>query len=416
MDGMCKESSRWVSLLVAEVYYPNAKQPLSSMMPQPSQLKSTVYNALNTMQNLNGLNNKVNGQSLPGYSNDGNAINYELFNSLLPTNYNEYNHYDQTFARRASFKSNNQPNSPVTPAANSKPAAISNNYPAATYSIPQYQELNLNSLNNLKNQYQAYQPNYAQQASQQITNYFQNNPQYSAKLNQAFNANPQARAQFQQLIDLYNQQNVKQPQYNNQQLLKSKSNINAGYGLIDSLTSEASMMFPTVVSQSSGAQPQAGFNQPIIQPIQPQNLQQLQQQAKQQNEIKPRSFDTLNNQNILESTLMKSSYINNNEEAAASNNEKTILNDQNVNQPTDLNNNNMNGNSNQVQPNQNDQNENSSRENANSGEECDGYDSNGCYLIRVYYDWFLVGGSCKCWKANAKQGSFEALKKMFIGK
>lgn len=33
-------------------------------------------------------------------------------------------------------------------------------------------------------------------------------------------------------------------------------------------------------------------------------------------------------------------------------------------------------------------------------ENCDGYDQIGCYLIRVYYDWFLVNGSCKCWKPS----------------
>lgn len=52
-----------------------------------------------------------------------------------------------------------------------------------------------------------------------------------------------------------------------------------------------------------------------------------------------------------------------------------------------------------------------------SGEEreCDGVDKIGCYTIRVYYDWFLVPGSCKCWKKTS-QGSLDTLKKIFIGK
>ena len=46
---------------------------------------------------------------------------------------------------------------------------------------------------------------------------------------------------------------------------------------------------------------------------------------------------------------------------------------------------------------------------------CDGYDKIGCYVIRVYYDWFLVNGSCKCWKSSS--GSInEAIKRIFIGK
>ncbi|XP_073999656.1 spaetzle domain-containing protein 6 isoform X2 [Rhodnius prolixus] len=32
--------------------------------------------------------------------------------------------------------------------------------------------------------------------------------------------------------------------------------------------------------------------------------------------------------------------------------------------------------------------------------QCDGYDTNGCYQVRLYYDWFLIPGSCKCWRPN----------------
>uniref|UniRef100_T1KGC5 Spaetzle domain-containing protein n=1 Tax=Tetranychus urticae TaxID=32264 RepID=T1KGC5_TETUR len=50
-------------------------------------------------------------------------------------------------------------------------------------------------------------------------------------------------------------------------------------------------------------------------------------------------------------------------------------------------------------------------------EECDGHDAVGCYQMRVYYDWFLIPGSCKCWKKTASQGSsLDTLKKLFIGK
>lgn len=40
---------------------------------------------------------------------------------------------------------------------------------------------------------------------------------------------------------------------------------------------------------------------------------------------------------------------------------------------------------------------------SNSQVECDGHDKIGCYVVRVYYDWFLVNGSCKCWKTVASQ-------------
>jgi hypothetical protein len=31
---------------------------------------------------------------------------------------------------------------------------------------------------------------------------------------------------------------------------------------------------------------------------------------------------------------------------------------------------------------------------------CDGYDDIGCFQIRLYYDWFLIPGSCKCWRPD----------------
>jgi len=33
-----------------------------------------------------------------------------------------------------------------------------------------------------------------------------------------------------------------------------------------------------------------------------------------------------------------------------------------------------------------------------SSQNCDGYDELGCFHVRLYYDWFLIPGSCKCWK------------------
>ncbi|CAG9804743.1 unnamed protein product [Chironomus riparius] len=31
---------------------------------------------------------------------------------------------------------------------------------------------------------------------------------------------------------------------------------------------------------------------------------------------------------------------------------------------------------------------------------CDGTDEIGCFQIRLYYDWFLISGSCKCWRPD----------------
>lgn len=31
---------------------------------------------------------------------------------------------------------------------------------------------------------------------------------------------------------------------------------------------------------------------------------------------------------------------------------------------------------------------------------CDGVDTFGCFQVRLYYDWFLIPGSCKCWRPD----------------
>ncbi|XP_066959294.1 uncharacterized protein spz6 isoform X1 [Macrobrachium rosenbergii] len=41
-----------------------------------------------------------------------------------------------------------------------------------------------------------------------------------------------------------------------------------------------------------------------------------------------------------------------------------------------------------------------SKEPPTTSEHCDGHDEVGCFQVRLYYDWFLVPGSCKCWKQD----------------
>lgn len=36
----------------------------------------------------------------------------------------------------------------------------------------------------------------------------------------------------------------------------------------------------------------------------------------------------------------------------------------------------------------------------NKNVHCDGYDEIGCFEVRLYYDWFLIPGSCKCWRPD----------------
>ena len=34
------------------------------------------------------------------------------------------------------------------------------------------------------------------------------------------------------------------------------------------------------------------------------------------------------------------------------------------------------------------------------GSKCDGYDEIGCFQFRLFYDWFLIPGECKCWRRS----------------
>ena len=41
-----------------------------------------------------------------------------------------------------------------------------------------------------------------------------------------------------------------------------------------------------------------------------------------------------------------------------------------------------------------------------SGSKCDDYDEIGCYQFRLFYDWFLVPGECRCWKSSFNSSIF----------
>lgn len=47
-----------------------------------------------------------------------------------------------------------------------------------------------------------------------------------------------------------------------------------------------------------------------------------------------------------------------------------------------------------------DNNNNHSNNNINHKPHCDGQDEIGCFQVRLYYDWFLIPGSCKCWRPD----------------
>lgn len=54
-----------------------------------------------------------------------------------------------------------------------------------------------------------------------------------------------------------------------------------------------------------------------------------------------------------------------------------------------------------VNPNSNNDGNSNAAEAVNgNAQHCDGHDEIGCFQVRLYYDWFLIPGSCKCWRPD----------------
>ena len=87
------------------------------------------------------------------------------------------------------------------------------------------------------------------------------------------------------------------------------------------------------------------------------------------------------------------------------------MNENELNNNDEDNNNNNNNNNGDLM-----ENSSTTSNNSDKSKHCDGYDKIGCYVVRVYYDWFLVNGSCKCWKSSSGSSINETIKRIFIGK
>lgn len=96
LDGVCHESPRWVSLLVAEVFYPQPKYP--NLISSASEMKAT-HNINPFQSNLNAMNS--NHQHLNGIPAHYHQLNpYSMVNrpsspvsGIAPNDYYSPDHY-----------------------------------------------------------------------------------------------------------------------------------------------------------------------------------------------------------------------------------------------------------------------------------------------------------------------------------
>jgi hypothetical protein len=355
MDGYCKESSRWVSLLVAEVYYPNAKfsqvrppvtsgsrmpsgvhkqfmsplnptlSPLSTAFASGSPTSQALHQALQHQpsSNLQALNSATSLVSLPSFGASNQPMKYgypSLSNSLS----NDYNHYENLFSRRASVPSASpvkQPKfvAPLRPKLANVAAGPTTSGWSSSYSPQQLQQM-WQQYQQALGMYQPLKPA-VRSSSVSPTGQYANRWFNGAATARSSDARPRS---FQ----------------GDHRPVATDSNLSNGATYVDD---EESV---TVASKS--------------------------------NELRTASSSP--------ATAAEPSVTNSAAEPQSeSHGSNTSASTSAVQPPTEHN-----------------------------EEECDGYDSNGCYVIRVYYDWFLVPGSCKCWKRSTT-GSFDTLKRIFIG-
>ena len=413
MDGFCKESSRWVSLLVAEVYYPKAKlatvrppnsgrQPLnrlampnslSPMSSHASQLSNVLAHptsgAFHTFAQPNShqsaLDSGLNLATLSSYGSASNPLKYASFPSLTsfpagkPT-FSEYNHYDTMFNRRTSGPIGTS-SSGGYPQKQSKLVSATNK-PIASFLSSPGSNAHLSS-----NVLSGYSP-------QQLQHLWQ---------------------QYQQALGLT--QSAATPQ---------KSNFRS-----DSASTLSSMLGPLLSGTSNSFASRlfgsgGGSNNNNHQLHHPQHHH-MAVATGRSHEVRPRSFDGGSSRlSTLDQTMSGGATYADDEENTTpspqlgSADVRNALVNSSPKVATASTSTAAGVAHSQFNLSQSDSSQSgSSAASTNGGsgdeEECDGYDANGCYVIRVYYDWFLVPGSCKCWKRTSS-GSFDTLKRIFIGK
>lgn len=393
MDGFCKESSRWVSLLVAEVYYPNAKfsnarQPLASTVsrlsslngknslgslnafssgfgstPSASQVMHQAIAQPSSLQTLTG-NNALN--SLASFAANNVPVKYS-FPSVPNSLPSDYNAYETLFSRRASVPSASSSKQAkfVTPLRNKIASLTQSVTPSSAASSV----------------WSAYSPQQLQQLWQQYQ---------SAMGLQSMK--PVVRSSH----DHYPTSNLLSPLYASSAAMGTSSHAPA-----------MSANSASIANRWFGASARSSD-------VRPRALQLDRRSSSQSSQSETHSIGSAyieeDDPNIVTASPKTNDQLRTASSSTSSASDNTFASANSFQQTQAESNLNPTVNA-PNSPSQSNTNNNSSE---NSEDECDGYDSNGCYIIRVYYDWFLVPGSCKCWKRTSS-GGLDTLKRIFIG-
>lgn len=386
-EGACHEAPRWVSLLVAEIFYPNAV--FSSAASSNSE--ADLLNAGLSMNNMPASLGVSGVGGLPNAPNDGStmmasASNLRPVKSSLPP----AGQYQQQ-----------QVGSTIN-------AGVNINQRVATGSSDMIQ-----------------MPDSQQAYNVQLGNAI-------AQLATELNINPNDSEAIQRLADAYssyqfaqrhghipsnNPSAQVQGQVNHNQQQRQQSSISSSHALPSSIQNsgnrqapQASQMPQHVTSQLPQVSPQVTTQKQYLQQVASQQQQLAQQndyanllaQAIQQNP----QFAALYEQTLNSVTSQGYNFGNKRRKREISSAQQSNKLYQQALQKsaTQSQSSNTNQNKSQVKNAQQQQQhlpqQTTTTTTGDQQVECDGHDNYGCYVIRVYYDWFLINGSCKCWKTQ----------------
>lgn len=374
-DGVCHESPRWVSLLVAEIYYPNTifgQQPAidQGTGSQSYMSASPSTNNIQQAQQQQHLHSKPTQDPLQ-MTDTSNTYNHNLNNAFInaanelgwdPNNVanmqNLANSYSYQLMQRNGLTPANV--GQVAESRSSQASGVLASSPSASYlpaaSYGQQQLVSANQPMLSSSQQQQQQLQYYNSLTNQQLAQLYGNDYIVALAAAALQQNPNLN-----INDLINSLQIQNKRRKRdvamQQVQRSRSQF-------------SSPMSPSAPSSLETLPSMNDINSQLPQQV-GQNANQYKQPMQALGSQPASSVSAPANDNHLQSMP-----------------------------PGAMPNNLMAGDTNQASNQAGDNN------NSNNQVECDGHDKIGCYVVRVYYDWFLVNGSCKCWKtSNGQTGS-----------
>lgn len=386
-DGVCHESPRWVSLLVAEIYYPNTIfSPQAGVIGDHGNNGNQISNHMATSSSTSNIQQMTNSDQQhhlhPKSAHDPlqmtdslNSYNHNLNNAFIsaanelgwdPNNVNNMQHLANAYNYQLMQRNGLTPGNaqPVVEARSSQTSNIATqaSSPAASISSAFGQTFVNQPIAQQQQQQQLYLQQ--QQQPQQYHNTLLSNQQMAQTYSNDYIV-ALATAALQQNPNLNINDII-----NSLQFTQKRKKRDVSSSVQRSTRNQFNNQMNSDIHRPSPLESLTSINDINSQPL-------ATQQTSSINQYKPMQPPISSHQQ--KSSMVESNIGNHVPVGTQSNQIDTSTNQL----PTTTNSADNNGNN-----------------NSGNQVECDGHDKIGCYVVRVYYDWFLVNGSCKCWKTS----------------